>query len=702
MTATFSSFRACRHGRCALWSALSLGASLLAGAVRPVGAQVAWTGYGNGPQHTAQASTAARPLERIFWKTPVDFAPQYISWDNNALLTHYGSISITRSNIVLVPVKTGANGGFQVEAHQGANGALLWTVPSHYQLPPHGWTPSCSGVLTDDNTYYFPDTGGTLLKITNLASNAPTVTRMAFYGIANYNGAHVAYDSGVFINTPLSADRNGNLYFGFEVLANATIPLHSGLARFATDGTGISASAFDLTHGADSKVQHNCAPAFSNDGTIVFVVTNRGDGTGFSAGTLLALDSKTLNLLAAVRPKDVSATSNDVLMPDDGTATPMVGPDGDIYMGSLDGTFSNHDHGWLYHYALAFNKTTSSYSFAPKTPGGFGWDLTPSVVPASLIPSYKGKSSYLLLTKYNNYGEAAGDGHNRVAILDPNDTQTNPINGTTVMKEVQTVLGATPDSNFPNLPGAVREWCINTAVVDRYTKSALINSEDGKLYRWDLPSNTLTQVVTLTAGIGEAYTPTVVGPDGTTYAINNATLFAVNNLKAQTLTPVADATVQAGTFANQNFGGASTLAVRAVSDPASSSNSIAYVKLDLSHFGTSPTSAMLKLPVLAGSQGSQKVTVKIYSVSGDWTEGNITWNNAPGLNPATATSTGTLIGSKTLTTVAGFVTIDLTGFVNANLGKMVTLQFVGTPTDVTGVSFKSKEGGATNSLQIQY
>jgi hypothetical protein len=33
--------------------------------------------------------------------------------------------------------------------------------------------------------------------------------------------------------------------------------------------------------------------------------------------------------------------------------------------------------------------------------------------------------------------------------------------------------------------------------------------------------------VVLSAGVGEAYTPAVIGPDGTVYVINNATLWAV-------------------------------------------------------------------------------------------------------------------------------------------------------------------------------
>jgi hypothetical protein len=55
----------------------------------------------------------------------------------------------------------------------------------------------------------------------------------------------------------------------------------------------------------------------------------------------------------------------------------------------------------------------------------------------------------------------------------------------------------------------------------------LANSEDGVLYRWDLTTNTLSEQVVLTAGLGEAYTPTLIGADGTVYAINNGTLFAV-------------------------------------------------------------------------------------------------------------------------------------------------------------------------------
>src|SRR5262249_11677734 len=68
---------------------------------------------------------------------------------------------------------------------------------------------------------------------------------------------------------------------------------------------------------------------------------------------------------------------------------------------------------------------------------------------------------------------------------------------------------------------------INDAAVDPFTNSIVANSEDGRLYRWDLTTNRLVQVAALTTGIGEAYTSTVIGADGTVYAINDGILFAV-------------------------------------------------------------------------------------------------------------------------------------------------------------------------------
>src|SRR5436190_785039 len=200
----------------------------------------------------------------------------------------------------------------------------------------------------------------------------------------------------------------------------------------------------------------------------------------------------------------------------------MVGPDGDLYYEVL-GNPGNGSRGWMLHFSSDLTQT--------KTPGAFGWDNTPSVVPASMVPSYVGTSSYLIFTKYNNYaGLDGGDGVNRIAVLDPNATMVEPhasSNGLLVMKEVLSIVGPTPDPEFPQFPNAVREWCINTAAVDPLTMSVMVNSEDGKLYRWNLSTNTLSETITLSPGIGEAYTPTIIGPDGTVYAINAAILNAV-------------------------------------------------------------------------------------------------------------------------------------------------------------------------------
>ena len=77
---------------------------------------------------------------RIYWYDAG--RPGAAATVNGALLTHYGSPVITSHNTVIVPVKTGAAGGFRVEARVGGNGGLIWSANTDYLLPPHNWVPS--------------------------------------------------------------------------------------------------------------------------------------------------------------------------------------------------------------------------------------------------------------------------------------------------------------------------------------------------------------------------------------------------------------------------------------------------------------------------------------------------------------------------------------------------------------------------------
>jgi len=468
----------------------------------------AWSAFGRDAQHTALSTTASQPLNRIHWQMPVDLQPQYSG--NGSLLIHYGSPVITSANTVIVPVKTGATDGFRVEARDGSNGAVKWAMSTDYILPPHSWVPSYGPALAPQSRVYFPGAGGTVYYRDQADATVGTAGQIAFYGLANYQANPQAYNAGVIINTPITTDPAGNLYFGFLVTGNTPLGLTSGIARISASGQGawtpVTTAAADANM---TKVPHNSAPALSADLRTLYVAVSNGN-----SGYLVALDSTTLAPLARVLLTDPNTGQNGLLS-DNGSASPTVGTDGDVYFGVLENPFgSNHRRGWLRHFNGSLTQS--------KTPAAFGWDVTVSLVPAPSVPSYQGTSAYLLMSKYNHYLGQGGDGQNKIAILDPNATQTDAVTGATVMKEVLTILGPTPEAG-----GGVKEWCINTAVVDPFTKSVLANNEDGKLYRWDLTTNTLSQTVVLTPGLGEAYTSTVIGPDGKVYATNNATLFAV-------------------------------------------------------------------------------------------------------------------------------------------------------------------------------
>lgn len=474
----------------------------------------AWEGFAKNAQHTAQSPVSAQSLARIHWQTPVDLHPVV---SGGYLLIHYGSPMITAANTVILPVKRKPDGDFELQALNGTTGTSIWQLHTNYVLPPHGWTPEYPAHLTSRNKLVFAQAGGIVGVRSAPDSATGKQARLFFYGKAAYEADPKIYNTSVMIDTPITSDSAGNIFFGFVVGGSTPAGLQSGIARIARDGTGSWVSATAASGDSSiTQVAMNCAPAVSNDGSTIYIAVSNG-----ASGYLLGLDAATLATKYKAALVDPS-TGESATLNNDSSAAPTIGPDGDVYYGVLETPCctSHNDRGWLLH----FDSTLTT----EKTPGSFGWDNTVSVLPASAVPSYTGKSSYLLMSKYNNYyGLGTGNGQNRIAILDPDATQKDEYSSATVMKEVMTQLGPT---HYPGEPaGSVYEWCIDSAVNIPGSREVIANSEDGHAYVWDLSTNTLSQSLLLNAPLSEAYTPTLVGPDGTIYAVNNGLLYAIGN-----------------------------------------------------------------------------------------------------------------------------------------------------------------------------
>jgi hypothetical protein len=420
---------------------------------------------------------------------------------------------------VIVPVKTGLHGGFRFEARAGGNGVLIWSANGDPVLPAHRWVPSCKLALTAANQLAVPGAGGKLPLHDNADSASSALRTAVFYGAATCASAQATFDATLFIHMPITIDTQGSAFFGF--IASGTNPagLTSGLARIGSDGIGSwVAAAVAAGDTGSEKVAMNSAPALSPDGSTLYIAVNTSANSGaVQSGDLLALDSVTLATRAKVPRLDPNGGTR-ATVSDDITASPTIGPDGDVFFDVLDTRFGTHNaRGWLLHFDATLAQS--------RVPGGFGWDDTALIVPASTVVPYTGALSYRLAVKHKNYDRiGSGQGENRVAVIDPNASQVDPISGLAIMGELLSILGPTFEVGSS---GPVKEWCINTMAVDPLTQSILVNSEDGVLYRWSLASNSFTRRIRLTAGLGEAYTPTAIGADGAVDAVNNAVLFSV-------------------------------------------------------------------------------------------------------------------------------------------------------------------------------
>src|SRR5882757_7536944 len=227
-----------------------------------------WLTHAHDAQHSAVSSVSSQPLTTIHWHAPVDLNPP-----TGEIFIHYGSPLATAANTVIVPVKTGSN-SFRIEAHDGATGKRLWAQNTSYSAPSAGFMPGLGPALSGDQLFV-PDSAGRVLVRKSPDSSTGIAGHLYFYGRNNYQADPQAYEQNVQINTPLTTDANGNVFFGFLVLGSTPIGLKSGLARITPNGHGSWVSAAAISGDpAITKVAMSSVPALSSDGSRLYVAVD--------------------------------------------------------------------------------------------------------------------------------------------------------------------------------------------------------------------------------------------------------------------------------------------------------------------------------------------------------------------------------------------------------------------------------------------
>jgi hypothetical protein len=161
------------------------------------------------------------------------------------------------------------------------------------------------------------------------------------------------------------------------------------------------------------------------------------------------------------------------------------------------------------------------------------------------------------------------------------------------------------------------------------------------------------------------------------------------------LVPVADTYVQAGQYANDNFGSDVYLRVKTHTDPNHDSNRYAYLKFDLTPVAGNILSAELYLSGRIAEAERARTDLFVSGV-GDvsWEETAVTWNTKPALTQRIATV------SIQPTSGDQWYGIDVTNYVKEQTENGEKIVSFGLHDSVRQIRFLSREGDAAPYLKI--
>lgn len=192
------------------------------------------------------------------------------------------------------------------------------------------------------------------------------------------------------------------------------------------------------------------------------------------------------------------------------------------------------------------------------------------------------------------------------------------------------------------------------------------------------PTGTSTTITGLTCGTSHSITVVAVDGAGNTSSPASLTAATAQCPPTTTLTPVADAYVDASS-ASTNFGSSTKLRVDSSPDVRS------YLRFDLTGI-SGVTSATLRVFATSALTAGYDV----HGVSDtSWGESTLNYGNAPAFDAAVAGSSGTVVASS-------YSSVDVTSAVHG--GGLISLAL--TAKSATALGLDSRESGATTTPQL--